>query len=203
MDLKQKLRPIKYKIDSWKFVLQRTLFSWFYQIKLPINNRIKVDRHVKFGRGVRVYSYGGFMEVKENVTICNYSKFIVGDGRLYIGKNCLLGEYGIYNTFADLIIGDDVITADRVSFVTNIHKYEDIHIPIKDQPSISEEIVIGDGSWLGMNVTVLAGRHIGKNCVIAAHSVVKGDYPDFCVIGGVPSRILKRYNEKTGKWEKA
>ena len=97
----------------------------------------------------------------------------------------MLGEYGIYNTFADLIIGNDVITADRVSFVTNIHEYEDIHIPIKDQPSISEEIVIGDGSWLGMNVTVLAGSHIGKNCVVAAHSVVKGDYPDFCVIGGV------------------
>ena len=75
-------------------------------------------------------------------------------------------------------------------------------VPVKNQPSISGEIVIGDGTWLGMNATVLAGSHIGKNCVVAAHSVVKGDFPDYCVLGGVPSRILKQYNKETGKWEK-
>ena len=52
------------------------------------------------------------MNVLQNTTICNYSKFIIGGGNLEIGRNCLLGEYGIYNTFLDLIIGNDVITAD-------------------------------------------------------------------------------------------
>ena len=95
-----------------------------------------------------------------------------------------------------------MITADRISFVTNMHQYENINIPIKNQPSTSDKIIIEDGTWIGMNATILAGTHIGRNCVVAAHSVVKGIYPDFCVIGGVPSRIIKRYNDKTGKWEK-
>ena len=94
------------------------------------------------------------------------------------------------------------MTADRVSFVTNIHQYEDVTLPIRKQPSTTDEIIIGDGTWIGMNATILAGTHIGKNCVIAANSVVKGNYPDHCVIGGVPSKIIKKYNETTQRWEK-
>lgn len=53
-----------------------------------------------------------------------------------------------------------------------------------------------------MNATILAGSKIGRNCVIAAHSVVKGDFPDCCVIAGAPARIVKVYNSSTGAWEK-
>ena len=203
MKIKSKLKLVKYKIDSLMFILQRTLLSWIYQIKYPLKKEVQCDSHVKLGKGTRIYYYEGTMHVRKNTTICNNSKFIIGGGgRLEIGKNCLLGEYGIYNTFADLIIEDDVITADRISFVTNIHQYSDINIPIKEQPSISDEIVIGRGTWIGMNATILAGSHIGKNVVVAAHSVVKGDFPDYCVCGGIPARIIRKYNFETEKWEK-
>jgi len=184
------------------YILQRTVLAPLYRIKVPFNQKVSFETHVKLGKGTRVYLYDGKLKIKKDTTICNYSKFIIGDGKLEIGRNCLLGEYGIYNTFSKLIIGNDVITADRVSFVTNIHQYEDISLPIKNQPSSSDEIKIGDGTWIGMNATILAGTHIGKNCVIAAHSVVKGDFPDYCVIGGVPARIIKKYNNNTGEWEK-
>ncbi|RGR57231.1 acyltransferase [Agathobacter rectalis] len=140
--------------------------------------------------------------LKKTLLFVIIQNLLLGGGKLEIGKNCLLGEYGIYNTFANLIIEDDVITADRISFVTNIHQYHDIEIPIKDQPSTSDDIVIGRGTWIGMNATILGGTHIGKNVVIAAHSVVKGDFPDYCVCGGVPAHIIRQYNIKTGKWEK-
>lgn len=202
MKTKEKLKQIKYRIESLFFIIQRTLLSSFYKIKFPINKEVHCDSHVKIGRGTMIYFYNGKMHIKENTTICNNSKFIIGGGKLEIGKNCLLGEYGIYNTFANLIIEDDVITADRISFVTNIHQYHDIEIPIKDQPSTSDDIVIGRGTWIGMNATILGGTHIGKNVVIAAHSVVKGDFPDYCVCGGVPAHIIRQYNIKIGKWEK-
>ena len=36
-------------------------------------------------------------------------------------------------------------------------------------------VVIGKNVWIGANTTILAGTHIGDNCVIAAGSVIKGD----------------------------
>lgn len=202
--MKQILKVIKYRLCACFCILQRTMFAPLYKIKVPLSKKLVFDTHVKLGKGTRMYLYGGSLKIKRDTVICNYSKFIIGDGKLEIGKNCLLGEYGIYNTFSDLIIGNDVITADRISFVTNIHHYEDISVPIKEQPSTSGVIEIGDGTWIGMNATILAGTHIGRNCVVAAHSVVKGDFPDYCVIGGssVPAHIIKQYNKSTGKWEK-
>lgn len=200
--VKKLLKPLYHKYLAINCVLQRTIFASIHRLKIPMNRNIKIDSNVRFYNGTRVVYYGGIMEVGRNTEICSYSKFIIGGGFLKIGSGCLLGEYGIYNTFADLIIGDNVMTADRVSFVTNIHEYEDISTPIRKQPSISDAIVIGDGTWIGMNVTILAGSHIGKNCVVAANCVVKGNYPDYCVIGGVPSHIIKQYNVKTKKWEK-
>lgn len=200
--LRRILKAVKYRIYAALYVLRRTVLAPLYGIKLPLNKKICFGTHVKLGSGTRVYFYSGSLQVEKDTVICNYSKIIVGGGKLKIGENCLLGEYGIYNTFADLIIGNDVITADRISFVTNIHQYENIDQPIKNQPSVSGPIEIGDGTWIGMNATILANTHIGKNCVVAAHSVVKGDFPDYCVIGGTPAQILKRYNENTGKWDK-
>lgn len=52
------------------------------------------------------------------------------------------------------------------------------------------------------NSVILGGTNIGKNSVIAANSVVRGHYPDNCVIAGSPAKIVKRYNKNTGNWEK-
>lgn len=196
------LKVIKYDLTASLYVLRRTIFKLFYQIKIPFFKNINFHKCVKLGAGTRIYFYSGSMDVGRDTVICNYSKFIVNGGNLVIGKNCLLGEYGIYNTFSDLFIGNNVITADRVSFVTNIHNFSDISIPIKEQSSDSNTIEIGEGSWLGMNVTILAGSKIGKNCIVAAHCVVKGIFPDYCVIAGVPGRIVKQYNINTKEWEK-
>lgn len=199
---RQFIRNFYHRLLAFQCILQRTIFSPIHNLKIPLNKNIKIGSNVKFYNGTRVFFYDGTMCIGSNTEVCSFSKFIIGGGQLHIGSNCLLGEYGIYNTFDDLIIGNNVMTADRVSFVTNIHKYEDINTAIKKQPSISGAIVIGDGSWIGMNATILAGSYIGKNCVVAANCVVKGTYPDYCVIGGVPSRILKKYNILSNEWEK-
>ena len=109
-------------------ILLRTIFAPFHGLKIPINKNIKISQNVRFYDGTRVLYYGGNLKIGENTTICSFSKFIISGGDLQIGKNCLLGEYGIYNTFDNLIIGDDVITADRVSFITNIHEIGRAHV---------------------------------------------------------------------------
>lgn len=46
------------------------------------------------------------------------------------------------------------------------------------------EVVIEDGCWIGANVTILRNTHIGKNSVIGAGTVVKGDIPAGSLVTG-------------------
>lgn len=200
--IKRLLKPLYHEFMALQCVFERTIFAPIHNIHVPLNKNVKIGKNVKFYNSSRIIYYDGLVSIGPNTEVCSFSKFIIGGGRCTVGRNCLLGEYGIYNIFDDLIIGDHVMTADRVSFVTNIHEYDDINLPIKLLPSKSNSIVIGDGTWIGMNATILAGSHIGTNCVVAAHSVVKGNFPDCCVIGGIPARILKRYDFQTQKWVK-
>ena len=36
--------------------------------------------------------------------------------------------------------------------------------------------------------------------MVAANAVVKGTFPDNCVIAGLPARVVKHFNEETNKW---
>ena len=52
--------------------------------------------------------------------------------------------------------------------------------------------------WIGQNVTILPGVHIGNGAIIGANSVVTKDVPAYHVAGGNPARIIrKRFGDKT------
>lgn len=52
-------------------------------------------------------------------------------------------------------------------------------------------VAIEDNVWLGMNVVVLKGAHIGAHSVIAAGSVVTGSIPSNCIAAGVPAHVVR------------
>ena len=53
------------------------------------------------------------------------------------------------------------------------------------------DIIVEDDVWIGCNVTILSGVHIGQGAVIAAGAVVNKDVPDYAIVGGVPAKVLK------------
>ncbi|KAK4687081.1 maltose O-acetyltransferase, partial [Tremellales sp. Uapishka_1] len=59
-------------------------------------------------------------------------------------------------------------------------------------------IEIGDDCWLGGGCIINGPTKIGKGCTVAAGAVVRGDFPDYCVIGGVPARVLKMIDPPKG-----
>ena len=68
-------------------------------------------------------------------------------------------------------------------------------------------VMIGDGSFVGANVTILPGISIGSNSIIGAGSVVTKDIPENEVWAGNPARkiaSLKEYSAKiiNGKYKK-
>ena len=57
---------------------------------------------------------------------------------------------------------------------------------------LNKPIIIEEDCWIGINVVIMPGVHIGKGCVIGANSVVTNDIPPYSVVGGNPSRSLKK-----------
>jgi carbonic anhydrase/acetyltransferase-like protein (isoleucine patch superfamily) len=120
---------------------------------------------------------------------------------LVIGSGTCIGNFNHIYATKSIVIGENVLTADKVYISDNLHGYDDITTPIMHQPIKQIGTVsIGDGTWLGENVCVI-GAKIGKNCVIGANSVVVRDIPDYCVAVGSPARVIKTYNHKKCIWE--
>ena len=117
-------------------------------------------------------------------------------GYIKIGDNCTINSFCYINGNGGVEIGDNVRIAPQCVIVSVNHKFEDIDVPIYMQGVSTKKIIIEEDCWLGANVKVLAGVHIGKGCVIGAGSVVTHDIEPFSVAVGVPARIIKSRNKE-------
>jgi Acyl-[acyl carrier protein]--UDP-N-acetylglucosamine O-acyltransferase len=52
------------------------------------------------------------------------------------------------------------------------------NVTIEPFATIYQDVVIGEGSWIGPYVTIMPGTRIGKNCKIYPGAVVGGDPQD-------------------------
>jgi len=60
-----------------------------------------------------------------------------------------------------------------------------------DRPGfVSGPVHIGAWCFVGPHTVIEAGTRLGKGCLVESHSRVRGNFPDFSVIGGVPARVL-------------
>lgn len=83
--------------------------------------------------------------------------------------------------------------AYKVTFITSIHEIADRER--RAGKPISEEITVGDGTWIGANVTILPGVNIGSGVIIAAGSVVVHDCEDNSIYAGNPAKLIKNFDE--------
>ena len=119
---------------------------------------------------------------------------------LRIGEGCAIGYGNHFAAVRDVTIGNNVLTANNVYISDNAHSYEDITLPILKQPvAFRGAVSIGDGTWLGENVCVIAAR-VGRNCAIGANAVVTHDIPDYSVAVGIPAKVIRRFDPESKTW---
>ena len=55
---------------------------------------------------------------------------------------------------------------------------------------VEKDVIVEEDVWFGANVTLLAGTHIGRGCILGACTLANKEYPPYAVLGGNPARII-------------
>jgi len=123
---------------------------------------------------------------------------------IVLEDNCHIGYGSIISAKNRIHLERDVLVGQQVIIVDHNHAYEDINVPVVKQ-NITEggRIRIGQGSWIGRGAAIICPKGelvIGRNCVIAVNSVVTRSIPDYCVVVGMPARIIRQYDPETRTW---
>ena len=147
--------------------------------------------------------------IKQYIRRLYYNKYgFVGEGSLiplrdfykirekqyiFIGNYCSIGP-GCYinaNKEGNVIIKDGCILAPNITILTRNHNYnfQLNNIPY-DEKYFTADIVLEEAVWVGQNVIILPGVHVGKGAVIGAGSVVSKSVPDYAVCAGNPVKII-------------
>ena len=151
--------------------------------------------------------------------VVNNSNIIVGDYTYYYGEdeNDDFNKHVThhYDFIGDkLIIGKFCSIAKGVEFIMNgaNHRMNCISTypfyimggdwgsalkPHTDELPLKGDTVVGNDVWIGQNVTILPGVHIGDGAIIGANSVVSKDIPAYAIAAGNPCRVKKtRFSER-------
>jgi len=113
---------------------------------------------------------------------------LLNDGdhsHIIIGNNCRIN--GAYIHAKDKIeIGNNCVMASGINIIdSNAHQVASLNRTVgQDNP---KGIKIGNNVWIGLNAIILKGTVIGDNCVVAAGTIVKGNFPENSVIQGNPA----------------
>lgn len=123
---------------------------------------------------------------------------------IFIGKGVKLGSnITMFATRAKIVIGDRSFTGPNVTIMTGDHPFDIIGKFIADNKKFEikaaggdiskydKDVVIDEDVWIGCNVTILKGVHIGRGAIVAAGSVVTHSLPAYCIGGGNPARVIK------------
>ena len=55
---------------------------------------------------------------------------------------------------------------------------------------MEKDVIVEEDIWIGTNVTLLAGTHIGRGCIVGACSLLNKEYPPYAVLAGSPAKII-------------
>lgn len=167
------------------FNLISVLFSAvkFGAIKLFHGRHFYFDGIQRFSPNTEVIiAEQGTLHLGKRVRAHRRSRLSVsGNGVLKIGSNTALGNGVSITCMGKITIGEGV----QIGPDTKIYDHDhDFRVPggVKAEKFLTSPVEIGDNTWIGCNVVILRGTTIGKNCIVAAGSVLKGTYPDNSVI---------------------
>lgn len=109
---------------------------------------------------------------------------IIGDNS-GIGKNCRI----LNNT----IIGKNVMMGPNCYMLEKTHKFDRTDICMIEQGVRKErdQVIIEDDVWIGREVLFIGSKTVKTGSIIGARCVLTKDFPEYSIIGGNPSKLIR------------
>lgn len=136
-------------------------------------------------KGVNVVIHGP-------VTIHDYKN-------LSLGSHTRVGKNAFFMCNGGVEIGKNVQMSRNVIIYSTGHDYNGLAVPYDNNHKLAK-VVIGDNVWIGMDVKILPGVHIGEGSIIGMGTTVTKSVPPGSIVVGsgqriVGSRDMNRYKE--------
>lgn len=161
-----------------------------------------IERILRFGGGrflifnistipshhVRRLLYKGLGAHTASRVVFHFRTEIRAPWSLHIDKGTIIGDNALLDARCGLYIGKNVNLSSNVSVYTQQHDHRDPYFACHNPQNKKMSVEIDDRVWLGSNVIVLPGVHIGEGAVCCAGCVVTKDVEPYAVVAGIPAK---------------
>ncbi|MBQ8487549.1 MAG: acyltransferase [Prevotella sp.] len=112
-----------------------------------------------------------------------------------VGKNVHIGHQVRldFGNAERITVEDDVVIANGVTLLCHRRDMKNYHIGMKatELPVKYDDIRLSKGCYIGINVTIMPGVHIGEGAVVGSCALVTKDVPAWTIATGVPARVVR------------
>lgn len=162
--------------------------------KMQFGNSVTIENGCYFDAlsvdGIRIGNSNSFG--KNCIVECTGNLKFLGKG-LTTGNHVALGSGSFLGCAGGIVIEENTIIGNNVSFHAENHNYDHQQIPIRLQGVNHQGIHIGPDCWIGAKVTILDGAVVEEGCIVAAGALlIKGRYEKYGIYGGVPAKLIKK-----------
>ena len=156
------------------------------------NNTIKCETK-PLGSKIWIYGSNNTIEISEDVVFKSGKIWIEdSNNKIKIGKGTTIeeAELAVAEHGTSIVIGCDCMLSSGIRIsTTDSHSIIDNETKSRINPA--KDVVIDDHVWIGHNVSICKGVHIGHDVIIGTNSVVTHDIPPSVVVAGVPARVVR------------
>lgn len=163
------------------------------------------QRKLKKLEPAMIYSYKHLGQVLKDTRVSS-STVITDKKNLLLADNVFIGHFNFIESSNKISLSEGVQVTNYISILTHsshvsIRLYGSQYRNNKDLKGYKTgSVTIGKYTFVGPHSTILPGSTIGKGCLIAAYSMVRGDYPDFSIIEGNPAVVVGDTREMDKKY---
>lgn len=133
---------------------------------------------------------------KIRLTRVGSSSTIIGDSRLILSENVFIGQYNFIEATNGIRIDKGCQITNFISILTHsshtaIRLYGEQYTKNAHKKHYGiGSVSIGCYTFVGPHSVIMPNTKIGKGSLIAAYSYVKGEFPDYSIIGGNPAKRI-------------